>query len=50
MAASHVANNVSISGDANVVDNANFVDSAGIAGVTSVEAIARPTDYRRITR
>lgn len=33
-----------------VADNASVADSAGIAGVTSVGAIARPTDYRRITR
>lgn len=33
-----------------VADNASVADSAGIAGATGIEAIARPTDYRRITR
>lgn len=50
MAASRVADNASISGDANVADNASVADSAGIAGATSVEAIARPPDYRRMMR
>lgn len=44
MAASRVADNVSISGDTNVVD------SAGITGATGIEAIARPPDYRRMMR
>lgn len=33
-----------------VADNASVADSAGIAGATDIEAIARPPDYRRMMR